>query len=180
MGSKFDDSVKRIKRERFRELSTQYGEWPGEDAERLFNESIGVLKSRRDAKYIEELQKRYSPEWIAKVFEYMRELSPMEINNHKTFEDLCVSFIEAHKENPDRVSVAEISQFFDASGNAKRIVEPPDERKLDLNNLELDEDGVLWEKPPAPKMKVQPKIPELHEARRMTSDELAAILPKGD
>jgi len=180
--SKFSDSVARIKRERFRDLATQYGKWPDRDVERQFDDAVGELKRKRELDYVGKIMKKYNPEFVGKVMDWARnELSEMEINKLKTFEDLSVAYIQANEGNPDKVSSDEIAQFFDSkSGKLKQTIEDPEDRPLDLNNLEVDDYGNVSEKPPAPRMKVAPRIPDIAEARRMTSDELAAILPKGD
>lgn len=182
MKSKFNESVAKIKRERFRDLAVQHGAWPDSNSEALFDEAVNGLKRKRDHDYAGELFKKYDSQFAAKVVGWAQvEFSPLEIEKFKSFEELSAAFIDANKQNPDMVSSEEIAQFFDVkSGRIKKTLESPEERPLDLNNLEVDEQGNLYEKPPAPKVKVQPKTPDINEARRMTSSELAAILPKGD
>jgi hypothetical protein len=141
-----------------------------------FDDAIKGLKGKRDQAYADAIMKKYPKDFVAKVFEWARvELSPLELEKTKTFEDLSSAFIES---NPDSVSAEELGLFIDRkTGRPQQI---PDAEDQPLGELEVDQYGNLLEKPPAPKMKVSPRVPEISEARRMTSDELGAILPKGD
>jgi ribosomal 50S subunit-associated protein YjgA (DUF615 family) len=101
--SKFSDSVARRKRERFRDLATQYGQWPDRDVERQFDDAVGELKRKRELDYVGKIMKKYNPEFVGKVMDWARnELSEMEINKLKTFEDLSVAYIQANEETLTR------------------------------------------------------------------------------
>jgi hypothetical protein len=174
--SKFSESVAALKKKQFREWAAQHGEWPDADIQTQFDGAIQGLKDKRHQAYADAIMKKYPKDFVAKVFEWSRvELSPLEMDRIKTFEGLSTAFIEA---NPDNVTADELGLFFDKkTGKAQQI---PDVEDRPLGELEFDKYGNLTEKAPAPRMKVSPRVPEINEARRMTSDELAAILPKGD
>jgi len=174
MPTKFEKSVAKMKRERFREYSKTNYEWPNEALEQQFDLAIKGLKDKRDTAYAERIVKRYPQEFVGKVVEWVRGLSDLEGNSYKSFEDAAAQYIH---ENPGKVTSKEIGLFFDGSGNPKRFVESPDDMELSLDNIAVDEEGNLYEKPPIPQPKTAPNVPTREQAKNMTSAEIAKFLP---
>ncbi len=173
---KFQESVKALKRERFRELAKQQYSWPDQDTDTLFDNVIKAIDNKRSVDYVGKLKERYGEDLLSRVFEWARtNLSPLEMDKLKNFEEMASAYIEA---NPREVSMKDMELFIAKDGKIKKIVPSPEDTPI--GEIDADEDGNVWEKPPAPKIKVQPKIPDIAEARRMTSDELAKIINQGE
>jgi len=103
-----------------------------------------------------------------------RELSPLEMDGLRKFEDLCFTYLEANK---DSLSAREIKVFFDAKGQPKKYVDDPFDSEI--GELDLDEDGNVTESFPIPKV-VKPQEITREQAMKMTSEELGKILPHSD
>lgn len=83
-------------------------------------------------------------------------LSQLEMDSFKNFEEMNAEYV---MQNKDSLSADEIGKFFDKkSGKLKAIMQGPDD--YELGEIEIDDDGNVSEKPPTPRMKIQPKIPD--------------------
>lgn len=172
--SRYHDSVKRLKEKEFRQFTEKYGSLPDADLQAKFDGIIDKVTEKRHGTYLEEIQRRYKKEWIEKVFAYAAKLSPLELSKLSTFEELAIEFI---RKNQDSVTTEEIASFFDSKGKAKPFL--PDPTDKEIGEIDLDEEGNVIERHAAPKVDKQPEI-TYEQAKNMTSDELAKILPHSD
>jgi len=170
----YHESVKRLREKEFQAYADKYGSEPDETIQAKFNDIIDRVSQKRHGTYLEDVQKRYSKPWIEKVMAYGKKLSPLELSRLNTFEELSVEYIKANK---DSVTTEEISSFFDSRGKAKAFI--PDPMEKEIGELDLDETGEVIEMHQAAPIKQQQEV-SYEQAKRMTSDELAKILPQSD
>lgn len=171
---KFQESVATLKREKLREYAKTHNEWVDPDSEKEFDDVIARMKDKRDRDYLAAISKKYPAKLIEKVIEFTRTLSPLELKSHKSFEDLCVSFIEENKDNPELVSVEDLELFLGKDGKVKKFISTPDD--IPLGELEMDGEGNVVEKPSPPKPRPSGLSDE--EVRKMSSGDLEKILPR--
>jgi hypothetical protein len=172
--SRYHDSVKRLKEKEFRQYAEKYGSLPDADLQAKFDGIIDKVTEKRHGTYLEEIQRRYKKEWIEKVMDYARKLSPLELSKLTTFEELAIEFI---RNNQNSVTTEEISSFFDSKGKGKPFL--PDPTDKEIGEVDFDENGDVIERHAAPQVKKQSEI-TYEQAKHMTSDELAKILPHSD
>lgn len=172
--SRYHDSVKRLKEKEFRHFTEKYGSLPDAELQAKFDDIISRVTEKRHGTYLDEIQRRYKKEWIEKVFAYAAKLSPLELSKLSTFEELSIEFI---KNNQNSVTTEEISSFFDSKGKGKPFL--PDPTDKEIGEIDLINGDVI-ERHAAPQViKKQPEI-TYEQAKHMTSDELAKILPHSD
>lgn len=172
--SKYIDSVKRLREKEFLQFAEKYGTLPDEKLQAKFDEIIDKVSEKRHGTYLEAIQKRYPKEWIEKVMAYGQKLSPLELSRLNTFEELSVDYI---KENKDSITTEEISSFFDSKGKGKPFI--PDPTDKEIGQIDFDASGDVIERHMAPPVKKKQEI-SYEQAKNMTSDELAKILPHSD
>ena len=173
--SKFSQSVKQLQEKEFKKYQEKYGQEPDENLSQRFNQIIDKVTEKRSKDYLDSIQRRYPKELIDKVFAWaQREMSPLEMDGLRKFEDLCFTYLEANK---DSLSAREIKVFFDAKGQPKKYVDDPFDSEI--GELDLDEDGNVTESFPIPKV-VKPQEITREQAMKMTSEELGKILPHSD
>ena len=173
--SKFHQSVKQLQEKEFKKYQEKYGQEPDENLSQRFNQIIDKVTEKRSKDYLDSIQRRYPKELIDKVFAWaQREMSPLEMDGLRKFEDLCFTYLEANK---DSLSAREIKVFFDAKGQPKKYVDDPFDSEI--GELDLDEDGNVTESFPIPKV-VKPQEITREQAMKMTSEELGKILPHSD
>lgn len=174
--SKYYESVKRLREREFKDYAARYGQEPDENLSRRFNQIIDKVTERRAKTYLESIQKRYPKELLEKVFAWaQRELSPLELDGFKKFEDLCFSYMEA---NHDSLTTKDIAMFFDPEGKPLAYVNDPFD--TEIGELDLDEGGNVIETFAAPKVPNRDQGITKEQAMKMTSEELGKILPHSD
>ena len=173
--SKFSQSVKQLQEKEFKKYQEKYGQEPDENLSQRFNQIIDKVTEKRSKDYLDSIQRRYPKELIDKVFAWaQREMSPLEMDGLRKFEDLCFTYFEA---NQDSLSARDIKVFFDAKGKPKKYVDDPFDSEI--GEVYLDEDGNVIETFLAPKV-VKPQEITREQAMKMTSEELGKILPHSD